>query len=243
MILRSRRPRFELAGDGRIREEVRVEHSDHEVCANEERPLPPDHFPTLVNHVAGPETPFRTVRTARLGRNCARFTSPFPRLDEVHFEKPASNVDQCVAYEGHPHQFTRRDGAKTSRSMRRIGGRPDVDCTTSLRWSPRCSGGSDAACRGGAERFPRRSGRVPIRCGNFDGTIAWPASVAWSLTDKIELLVLNRREESFVDASCSRVRFVRRLALGGPIVAAAIGPLLVLFAPYNIRCIGLSGLS
>ncbi len=63
------------------------------------------------------------------------------------------------------------------------------------------------------------------------------------MTAKIELLVLNRREESFVDASCRRVRFVLRLALGGPIVTAAIGLLLVLFAPYHIRCIGLSGLS
>ena len=63
------------------------------------------------------------------------------------------------------------------------------------------------------------------------------------MTDKIEIPVLNRREESFVDASCSRVRFVLRLALGVPIVAAAIGLLLVLFAPYHIRCIGLSGLS
>ncbi len=74
-------------------------------------------------------------------------------------------------------------------------------------------------------------------------TIALTASVAWSLGDEVELLVLIRREECFVDASCSRVGFVLRLALGGPIVAAAIGPLLVLFAPYRIRCIGLSGLS
>jgi hypothetical protein len=67
--------------------------------------------------------------------------------------------------------------------------------------------------------------------------------VAWSLGDEVELPVLIRREESFVHESCSRVRFVLRLALGVPIVAAAIGLLLVLFASYHIRCIGLSGLS
>ncbi len=51
--MRSRRPRFELARDGRIGEKVRVEHTAHEVCANEERPLPPDHFTTLINQSPG----------------------------------------------------------------------------------------------------------------------------------------------------------------------------------------------